>query len=598
MGDALPKSRRNGVSPPKGGFTHNARLIVPADIQAIVSGLPETDPRRALLIRDDGAPKGALIKTTRRRNAEEAHAVGEAMIREWKDVFASLRADHKPGGVADARDRIDVWRENEVAQAQGFSSNIGLLEFMARADGLSSPTAGVEYGGVVWAERYFSERPAAPRTPTIPPETFMLLDRLQAAQASAEAWRDIEGFDTVLGAVLGPRTPAATRAVVRPYFTRAWTEVSRAQEAERRYAAMILSLADGGGEVAVPRRPAHEPRPGDRNLGELLTAYVAAKGDNKDYRAPMRALQEFFGEKKPVRTISRDDARTFLAFVETLPANAAKKFPGKTLSEAVEECARTGDPAISVTSVRNYMNHVSMVWNWAIAEREGWVDKNPFAGLMPNAAPRVQRAGFSDQDLIKLFAALAPHKAADHSLFWVTALSLNGARMSELLQLRTHEVRHHDGVHYLDFGEFDDQGLRIAHARYKNERSVRPAPIHPLVIDGGFLDLVERRRAKGETQLFPEVTPRVVGQKVDWSHYHSKRINKVIDDHVSDAPKLVAHSFRHMLRERALDLGISTEIIDAIGGWAPKTVAAKYGVKRIGMLHRNLAKIKFGTLQL
>jgi len=119
-----------------------------------------------------------------------------------------------------------------------------------------------------------------------------------------------------------------------------------------------------------------------------------------------------------------------------------------------------------------------------------------------------------------------------------------------------------------------------------------------LVIEAGFLKLVERRKAAGETQLFPEVKPRVVGQKVDWSHYHSKRINKIIDDHVSDAPKLVAHSFRHMLRERALDLDISPEIIDAIGGWAPKTVAAKYGVKRIGMLHRNLARIKFGALKL
>ena len=123
MGNGPPKSRRNGVSPPKGGFTHNARLIVPADIQAIVRGLPETDPRRALLIRDDGAPKGALIKTTRRRNAEEAHAVGEAMIREWKEV-----------GEAEDRYERAVKRRAEVAREID-----NLIQQVRTGDWLSGP---------------------------------------------------------------------------------------------------------------------------------------------------------------------------------------------------------------------------------------------------------------------------------------------------------------------------------------------------------------------------------------------------------------------------------------------------------------------------
>ena len=597
MSSASFRAKRNGVSAPKNGLTRNVRLIVPADVQTIALGLPETDGRRALLVHEDGRPKGALIKTTRRRNAEEADGIGEALRREWKAVFASLRAEHKPGGVSQARERIDAWRAEEVATALGFDVEISLLEYKARAEALASPAAGVEHGGLVWAERYFEERPEASRSPAMPPETFMLMDRLQVIETSPEAWRDIDGFDTVLNAVLGARWAATTRTIVRPYFAKAWMEVARAQEQERRYAATLLSLAHRP-DIVVPRHPTHEPRPGDKRLDELLAAYLAAKGENKDYRAPMRALKEFFGEKKPIRAISRQDARAFLAFIQTVPSNATKKFPGKTLAEAAEGRIKSGDPAVSVTTVRTYMNHVSMIWNWALAENEAWLDKNPFEGLMPQAAPKVQREGFTNEELMKLFAALAPQKAEDHSLFWVTALSLNGARISELLQLRTHEVREHDGVHFLDFGEFDDQGLRIGQAQYKNQRSIRPAPIHPLVIEAGFLKLVERRKDAGETQLFPEVKPRVVGQKVDWSHYHSKRINKVIDDHVSDAPKLVAHSFRHMLRERALDLDISPEIIDAIGGWAPKTVAAKYGVKRIGMLHRNLARIKFGALKL
>ena len=213
MSSASFRAKRNGVSAPKNGLTRNVRLIVPADVQTIALGLPETDTRRALLVHEDGRPKGALIKTTRRRNAEEADGIGEALRREWKAVFASLRAEHKPGGVSQARERIDAWRAEEVAAALGFDVEISLLEYKARAEALASPAAGVEHGGLVWAERYFGERPEASRGPAMPPETFMLLDRLQVIETSPEAWRDIDGFDTVLNAVLGARWAATTRTI-------------------------------------------------------------------------------------------------------------------------------------------------------------------------------------------------------------------------------------------------------------------------------------------------------------------------------------------------------------------------------------------------
>lgn len=589
--------KRYGLTVPADGYTHNARMVIPADVRAIVASLPDSDVRKAAFMRD-GKPKTAFVKTTSRRHPEEARAIGEAMQREWKAMIASLRADHKPDGVVAARDAIDRWREDRVARAQGFEVEISVLEFAARADGKASVTPGVEHGGALWAKRYFDDRPNAPKTTPLPPETYMLLDRLQAMDVSTEAWRDIEGFDAMLSDALGARPSLSTKAAMRPHFAKAWMEVIRAEEMERRYAAAILSLVERD-DVMVPRRGSHQPRPGDRMLGELLKAYVAAKGDNKDYRAPMRALKEFFGDRKPIRAIGRQDARDLVAFIKRLPSNATKRFPNKSLAEAVEEAARIGAPTVSTTSVRNYVNHISMIWNWAISEREGWAEVNPFRGLSPDAEPKTRREGFQDEDLIKLFAALAPYKASDHSMFWVTALSLNGARMSELLQLRTHEVKTADGVAYLDFGEFDEDGLRIEGAQYKTRASIRTAPIHPLVIDAGFLEFVERRRAQGEARLFPEVKPREgANGKANWSHYHSKRINKIIDDHVSEAPKLVAHSFRHMLRERGLDLDIAPEILDAIGGWTPKSVGQTYGVKRIGMLHRNLARITFGALKL
>lgn len=79
MSSAPPGATRSGVPAPKNGLTRNVRRIVPAGVQAIALCLPETDTRRALLVHEDGRPKGALIKTTRRRNAGEGDGIGTAI---------------------------------------------------------------------------------------------------------------------------------------------------------------------------------------------------------------------------------------------------------------------------------------------------------------------------------------------------------------------------------------------------------------------------------------------------------------------------------------------------------------------------------------
>jgi hypothetical protein len=79
----------------------------------------------------------------------------------------------------------------------------------------------------------------------------------------------------------------------------------------------------------------------------------------------------------------------------------------------------------------------------------------------------------------------------------------------------------------------------------------------------------------------------------DWSHYFSKWIGVVIDEAVSTDPALVYHSFRHTLRERGRMLNYSPEVINALGGWAAKSVGERYGVNHITTLDEQLARIDF-----
>jgi integrase len=454
---------------------------------------------------------------------------------------------------------------------------------------------------------YFEANPEAERLPGPSVATRLLVDRLRSAANDPARSREAPGFEAAMTAALGPGIDPKIRLAVRSAFAKAWCEVVEAEDAERRYAANIISMVEGFGSntIMVPARPgAYTPHAGDRTVGELLDAYGAAdrlrRGPTavKETAVVMRALREFLGEEKPVRAVSRADARRVHDLLSQTPKNAAKHYPGQALLTAIESARKDGRERLSPNSISKYVNYASSFWRWAIRENDGWTEVNPFEGLAGEDDPSVRRRGFTNDELVALFAHLSRYKSRDLAEFWVPALNLNGARLSELLQLRTSDVRTEQGVTYLDLSKFDSTGRRDASKRLKNRGSERLAPIHPLVIEAGFLDLVERRSKSGDVRLFPDHKPYEKDGVTDWSHYFSKWIGAVIDDAVSTDPALVYHSFRHTLRERGRMINYSPEVINALGGWAAKSVGERYGINHIVTLDEQLARIDFGPLRL
>jgi len=412
---------------------------------------------------------------------------------------------------------------------------------------------------------------------------------------------------------VGPMSDAV-RSYVRTAFARAWAEVEASQERERQHAANLLKVVSEAraGGVALSQSPGYTPRARDRTVGELLDAYAKIK-PSKDGVAPARLIREVIGADKPVRAVTRSDARRLLDFVPQVPANVGQqtRYRGLTIAQAIELAdahdARTDDPnrkikRIGTTTASHYLNRAAMVWNWALKEDDDWADRNPFRGLAnefgDDDAQDVRE--FTNEELATLFAHLEPHKAADSYLFWVPALALNGARLSELCQLRVDDVKEDDGTPYLDIGLHDAIGNRDPMKSVKNRGSIRRAPIHSLTLDAGFLEFVARRRVAGGERLFAEIKPyrQPVGQDWDWSHYPSRAFADLIDTAVSDDPRLRFHSFRHGFRTRAEAIDMPEPSIDAIAGWGQKTVGRKYGKREVEMLSRHLDRLNYGTIRI
>ena len=133
--------------------------------------------------------------------------------------------------------------------------------------------------------------------------------------------------------------------------------------------------------------PLFKPRdvPNGKTLGQVITAFRAEPERagqitklRQTYDAVFRLAEELFETDRPIREISREDCKTFRTTVQSLPANATKRFPGKSLMEATKLAGEDVD-RLSVTTVNHYLTSLATLFNYA--EKEGWLSQSPAKGL-------------------------------------------------------------------------------------------------------------------------------------------------------------------------------------------------------------------------
>ena len=157
---------------------------------------------------------------------------------------------------------------------------------------------------------------------------------------------------------------------------------------------------------------------------------------------------------------------------------------------------------------------------------------------------------FSDDELSLIFNPenlLALDKPCD---YWLPLLGLyTGGRISELCQLKPTNIRQIDGIWAIDINdEGDDQSV-------KTPAGIRIIPMHPQLIELGFLDYVEEVK-RFEGTIFPYMT---LDQFKHYSKTPSRRFGEYLDRlHISDSKK-VFHSFRSTSNDRLKHNGVQIE---------------------------------------
>ena len=322
-----------------------------------------------------------------------------------------------------------------------------------------------------------------------------------------------------------------------------------------------------GGIPATPASPAQKPRLADNRV------------------TTQKVLDDFLYSKRSTgilpRSIQQLESRikAFIKFSKVHLYDATAK-------EAMlfrDELLRSGKAEKSVVE---YLAAVRQLYKW-LYQRED-IQKNIFDGvtvLRKQVKASEQRQRWSRQELIKLFGHRSlrePEKGVERTQseledYWLPLLLLyTGSRVSEVCQLDTADVKLIDDVWCIDINDTgEDKRLKSASAK-------RLVPLHPKLIERGFLRYAQSRYEHRQVKLF---SFKPVGVNKDWAKAYITRFSKTLDElgyMASYRPTL--HSFRHTFVDELQQLNIAESVVaDLVGHSKPTVTYGRYG-KRVDLI--------------
>jgi integrase len=248
------------------------------------------------------------------------------------------------------------------------------------------------------------------------------------------------------------------------------------------------------------------------------------------------------------------------------------------------------DPRRSQINVRNQLAYLRTLLDWAA--QNDVIETNPAKEVRIKVTERGEkRKDFDIDDLAALIAGPVhaigqrPKGCGGEAAYWLPLLALfMGARREELGQLRVSDVRQAPYVDAaeqrqqawcIDITDTPDEAGVLAN-QIKNDASRRLIPLHPQLIELGFISYVQGLSNR-QGRVFPDLKPVGVGQKLTdkWGQWFGRYKR---DLGVTDKLK-VFHSFRHTWKTHATEAGISERICREFQGHEGKDAADKYGAK-------------------
>lgn len=375
-----------------------------------------------------------------------------------------------------------------------------------------------------------------------------------------------------------------------------------ARRVARLYSGTIeIEAGEAAGDFGVePKDPLVRNAP--RRVSRLPMLSAAAKihherklkdgrSSDKDGRALNDAvglLIRWHGDRR-IDRYRREDFVDFIDMLRTLPKHHGKSEESRTndLEKIIADADARNLPRLKPPTVFKHYTQLQALFD--AFTNEGQIEKNPVKGLFQKPA-KLERAKdntrtWKDAEIAKLFGSPVwmgmrnpTHKATPGELivrdaaYWAPLLlAFHGARLNEICQLMSTDIKAENGIPYLyvtDAPDEDEEATtkdKLPAKRLKNLSSRRKIPLHSAVLKLGFLEYVQASKSNKEQRLFPELP---ISKRSLFSAAISKWFSRAggYRDKINLSRDLKLHGLRSTVISKLAHAGINREVINQIVG--------------------------------
>ncbi|WP_136524123.1 site-specific integrase [Geomonas ferrireducens] len=319
-------------------------------------------------------------------------------------------------------------------------------------------------------------------------------------------------------------------------------------------------------------------------------------------------------DDKDMNEYDNDDFLKFKELLTRLPKNRNKNpiFRTMSISEMLQIPIEEADKFSRETRDK-HLRRISQLFAWAKVRKI--ISENYAAGIVgKNRRNRKDsRKPYDVEDLQKIVRTMKA-KQAIPTQFWIPLFGLyTGMRADEICQLYLDDIYQIGAILCIDCtARRPDQSL-------KNEQSSRKIPVHPFLLELGFMNYHQSIMDAGHERLWPNLKMRVAkegkGKKVGsartkpatavgtpqrgkggygagWSNWYNEHFNRKF---ITEDPEKVFHSFRHNLSNALEKIpSVKSSTANMITGHAGENERERtYLEADIEMMYAALAQVQY-----
>ncbi|NVK17509.1 MAG: hypothetical protein HWE30_02300 [Methylocystaceae bacterium] len=332
----------------------------------------------------------------------------------------------------------------------------------------------------------------------------------------------------------------------------------------------------------IGERPAYLTQP---TIQDAINTFLDPKKGNKkrsNYSTLLRILEAHYADH-PIGSVVRDDIYDIREIIHHLPYNwwrtdtSPKEQANKVLKIIADNdaiIAKNKKDGLKLetkpipTLLKNdtaekYIGQITQFFNWLTAEYGSKYNlSHPAIGIRGKTIGS-KRTNLKQEQLIDLFTDWEPTR--HNNWGWAPLLALfHGMRGNEIFSMATESV-------FLDVGD-----IWVIHLPHTKTDRPRWLPVHPKLIDWGFIEYVKLRKAAKEEMVFADVHTTETN-----NHYvgiPQKTMKEWMVERGIWNDKNKFHSYRHTFKFYANNNDNFREVDwKTVAGWGmKKDAAAKY----------------------